>query len=61
MVSRIELVRAPNPSAMTLTGTNSYILDAGNGEALVIDPGPEHEGHVRSLIEHAAARGLRVS
>ena len=40
MVSAIALVRAPNPSPMTLTGTNSYVLDAGNGEALVIDPEP---------------------
>ncbi len=27
-MSRIALVRAPNPSPMTLTGTNSYVIDA---------------------------------
>lgn len=60
-MSRIALVRAPNPSAMTLTGTNSYVIDAGNGEALVIDPGPVIERHLKALIANASARGLRIS
>ena len=50
--SRIALVRAPNPSPMTLTGTNSYIIDCGNGEAICIDPGPVIESHVDALIAH---------
>jgi glyoxylase-like metal-dependent hydrolase (beta-lactamase superfamily II) len=60
-VSRIALVRAPNPSVMTLTGTNSYVIDAGSGEALVIDPGPPMQRHVDALLEYVRARGLRVS
>lgn len=60
-MSRIELVRANNPSAMTLTGTNSYLIDAGNGEALVIDPGPLDHAHVEALIARAASRTLRIS
>jgi glyoxylase-like metal-dependent hydrolase (beta-lactamase superfamily II) len=35
---------------MTLTGTNSYIVDCGNGEAICIDPGPPIESHVDALI-----------
>jgi glyoxylase-like metal-dependent hydrolase (beta-lactamase superfamily II) len=54
------LVRAPNPSAMTLTGTNSYIVDCGNGHALVIDPGPPIERHVEALVETASTRGLTI-
>lgn len=51
--SRIVLVRAPNPSAMTLSGTNSYLIDCGNGQAVCIDPGPPLERHVRALLDRA--------
>lgn len=60
-MSRIALVRAPNPSAMTLTGTNSYVIAAGGGEAIVVDPGPAIERHVEALAENARERGLRIS
>lgn len=56
----VTLVRAPNPSAMTLQGTNSYVLDCGDGDALVIDPGPAIERHAQALVEAASARGLRI-
>ncbi|MBV8639655.1 MAG: MBL fold metallo-hydrolase [Candidatus Eremiobacteraeota bacterium] len=61
MVSRIANVRAPNPSAMTLTGTNSYVIDIGNGEALVVDPGPLDLRHVDALIDNARSRGLTIT
>lgn len=60
-MSAIALVRAPNPSAMTLTGTNTYVIDAGGGEALVIDPGPPIARHVEAIVRHAAERGLRIT
>jgi glyoxylase-like metal-dependent hydrolase (beta-lactamase superfamily II) len=40
---------APNPGPMTLDGTNSYVLRAGAGPAVVVDPGPDDDGHVRAL------------
>ncbi len=55
----VTLVRAPNPSAMTLSGTNSYIVDCG-GEALVIDPGPPIARHVEDLVAAARARNLAI-
>jgi glyoxylase-like metal-dependent hydrolase (beta-lactamase superfamily II) len=61
MVSRIALVRAPNPSVMTLSGTNSYVIDAGNGEAFVLDPGPRIDAHVDALVANARERGLRIA
>lgn len=62
MVSpRIVLVRAPNPSVMTLSGTNSYLIDCGNGEAICIDPGPSIARHVGALLEHAAAMNCRIT
>ncbi len=57
----VTLVRANNPSAMTLTGTNSYVIDCGDGEALVIDPGPPFEEHLQALIGTAASQGLTIA
>ena len=60
-MSRIALVRAPNPSPMTLSGTNSYIVDMGGAEALVIDPGPHIEKHLDAIEANAKERGLRIT
>ena len=45
---------------MTLSGTNSYLLDCGNGEALVIDPGPAIDRHLAALVDTANARNLTI-
>ena len=37
-------VRAPNPSAMTLDGTNTYVVGGW-----VVDPGPVHQGHLQAV------------
>lgn len=60
VTSRIALVRAPNPSAMTLSGTNSYLIDCGNGEAVCIDPGPAIDRHVRALLDRAEQMNCRI-
>lgn len=56
----VTLVRAPNPSAMTLSGTNSYVVNCGDGAALVIDPGPAMRPHVEALLAAAAQQGLSI-
>jgi glyoxylase-like metal-dependent hydrolase (beta-lactamase superfamily II) len=56
----VTTVRAPNPSPMTLDGTNSYLIDCGGGTALVIDPGPPIERHVVALLETAARLGVTI-
>ncbi len=56
----VTLVRAPNPSAMTLSGTNSYLLDCGNGQAICIDPGPAISTHVEALLRSARDAGLSI-
>jgi hydroxyacylglutathione hydrolase len=61
VTSRIALVRAPNPSAMTLSGTNSYLVDCGNGTALCIDPGPALERHVQALLDRAAGMQCEIA
>jgi glyoxylase-like metal-dependent hydrolase (beta-lactamase superfamily II) len=48
------VVLAPNPSPMTLDGTNTYLLGApGSGEVIVVDPGPDMPEH-RAAVESAA-------
>lgn len=50
------VVRAPNPSPVTLEGTNTYLLGApGAGEVLVVDPGPDLIAH-RSAVEEELRR-----
>src|SRR5262249_32994014 len=50
---RVRMILAPNPSPMTLEGTNTYIV-GGPTAVIVIDPGPNDVGHVAN-IEAAGA------
>jgi len=54
----LRLVRAPNPSAMTEQGTNTWIV--GRGAVAVIDPGPADGAHLAAILA-ALGRGERVS
>jgi glyoxylase-like metal-dependent hydrolase (beta-lactamase superfamily II) len=52
----IERIVAPNPGPMTLTGTNTYLVDSVAGDLSVIDPGPAdtptHLAAILKAIEH---------
>ncbi|WP_407079984.1 MBL fold metallo-hydrolase [Arthrobacter jinronghuae] len=49
-LTRVRL--APNPGPMSLDGTNSYVVAApGSGSTVVVDPGPQDEGHLRALAD----------
>ena len=54
-------VLAPNPSPMTLDGTNTWLIAAPDSTvALVVDPGPDDEGHLRRVVQQAGQAGRRI-
>jgi glyoxylase-like metal-dependent hydrolase (beta-lactamase superfamily II) len=59
---RARCVLAPNPSPMTLDGTNTWLIaEPGSAAAIVIDPGPDDEGHLLRVRDLAASAGQRVA
>jgi glyoxylase-like metal-dependent hydrolase (beta-lactamase superfamily II) len=52
-VISVVRVLAPNPGVRELEGTNTYVV--GDAPALVLDPGPELDGHLRE-VERTAGR-----
>ncbi|MFG2498595.1 MBL fold metallo-hydrolase [Streptomyces sp. NPDC048441] len=60
--TRAVNVLAPNASAMTLDGTNTWIVsEPGSGLAIVIDPGPLDDAHLQHVIATAEKAGQRVA
>lgn len=56
--ARAVNVLAPNASAMTLDGTNTWIVSEPDSElAVVIDPGPLDDVHLEHVIAVAEAAG----
>lgn len=59
---RAHCVLCPNPSPMTLEGTNTWVLaEPGGTDVVVVDPGPVDEGHLRTVLDHVDERGGRVA
>ncbi|MFI1728665.1 MBL fold metallo-hydrolase [Streptomyces acidicola] len=55
-------VLAPNASPMTLDGTNTWILSEPDSElAVVVDPGPLDDGHLRNVVDTAERAGKRFA
>jgi glyoxylase-like metal-dependent hydrolase (beta-lactamase superfamily II) len=55
-------VLAANPGPMTLDGTNTWILRAPESDtAVVVDPGPMLEEHLRAVLDAVAQYGCTVS
>ena len=59
---RARCLLAPNPSPMTLDGTNTWLLAEPDArQAVVVDPGPDDQGHLHRVAAEADGRGLRVA
>jgi len=62
VTERATLVLAPNPSPFTLEGTNTWVLrEPGSTAAVVVDPGPLHEGHLAAVLAAVREQGARVA
>lgn len=56
----VTRVLAPNPSGMTLDGTNTYVVgEPGSGQAVLVDPGPDDPAHLAAVEAALTARGAR--
>jgi glyoxylase-like metal-dependent hydrolase (beta-lactamase superfamily II) len=51
----VARVRAANPSALTLTGTNTYVV--GRDPCWIVDPGPALPEHLDAVAAEAQRRG----
>jgi glyoxylase-like metal-dependent hydrolase (beta-lactamase superfamily II) len=60
--SRARCVLAPNPSPMTLEGTNTWLVaEPGARAAIVVDPGPDDEPHLRRVSALADTANQRIA
>ena len=58
----VTRVLAPNPSGMTLDGTNTYLVGTpGSGQAVLVDPGPDDPAHLAAVEAALAARSARCA
>lgn len=54
-------ILAPNPSPMTLDGTNTYLVsDSGRSRVIVVDPGPAAIEHLEAIVLEIRSRQLGV-
>ena len=49
VVPGISRIVANNPSLMTYHGTNTYLIETGDG-FVVLDPGPDDDGHLKDIL-----------
>lgn len=57
---KIDRVLANNPGPFTGPGTNTWVLDDGSGNVVVIDPGPVDTKHATAIHEMIGKRSLEA-
>lgn len=55
---RIDRVLANNPGPFTGPGTNTWVLDDGSGNVIVLDPGPVDSKHARAIYDVVDKRSV---
>ncbi len=55
---RIDRVLANNPGPFTGPGTNTWILEDGDGSVVIIDPGPVDSKHAKAILDMVGYRTL---
>ena len=55
---RIDRVLANNPGPFTGPGTNTWLLDDGLGELVIIDPGPIDDRHLEAIEQAVGDRSV---
>jgi len=55
----IERVLANNPGPFTGPGTNTWVLDDGQGRVVIIDPGPVDTRHAKAIVEAIEGREVQ--
>jgi glyoxylase-like metal-dependent hydrolase (beta-lactamase superfamily II) len=58
IASGLVRVTAPNASAYTFTGTNSYLI--GTERVFVVDPGPDDDRHLEALLRAVDGRAVEA-
>jgi glyoxylase-like metal-dependent hydrolase (beta-lactamase superfamily II) len=59
--ARARCFLAPNPSLMTLDGTNTWLVaEPGSAAAIVVDPGPDDVGHLQRVTAAAEQAGQHI-
>jgi glyoxylase-like metal-dependent hydrolase (beta-lactamase superfamily II) len=60
VVPGVVRVVAANPGPMTYHGTNTYLIEDGEGGLTVLDPGPDRPEHVEAVVAAGAGRIRRI-